>query len=210
MKINPGLRPRPEVRVYNTVKTIAIVAAVGVMLAGIFTFLEITNQEDCSNGIDDDRDGWVDMADSDCSCTSPPATSSFIVSGSAQYFGKNGCDEVYQLNESEANTIGLIGLKDNIDLTDTVDLTFNLDLGGIDRGGLGMSMVLTTGDLMTSSCDVRNECPMINLAPSLIIEIDTHNDGSDHDIAQDHISIYQNGNSAPPIIGPVALSKHRR
>lgn len=206
MKTNPGLRPRPEARVYQAIKSVALGTAIGVLFAGIYTFMELSNQEDCSNGIDDDQDGWVDMADSDCSCVTSGSTASFTLVGDAQFFGMSGCDEVYRLTTPGSNKTGLIVLNDEMDLTDTVDLTFSLDLGNQDRGGMGIYLVMTPSGISTSLIQVVGASPEINIAPSLILEIDTHDDGTPQDIAQDHLALYVDGDFSKPVVGPVALT----
>ncbi len=204
MRINPGIHHKVEARVNLFVRAVATGAAIGVMMAAFYTFASIQSSEDCANGIDDDLDGWVDLADSDCTCTGSPVAS-FTQGGEAIYQGNQGCKEIYRMTTDGSKKAGAILLDDEIDFSDTVDLTCALQFGRFDRGGLGISFMLFPGELETTDYGVTDGEQFIHTDPSLIIEFDTDDNGNSEDIEDDHLSIFLNGDLTTPVLGPTSL-----
>ncbi|MEM9986963.1 MAG: T9SS type A sorting domain-containing protein [Bacteroidota bacterium] len=204
MKINPGIHHQVEARVRLFVRAVATGAAIGVMMAAFYTFNSLQEIEDCNNGIDDDADGWVDLADSDCAC--PESTeASFYQLGAASYQGSQGCTEIYQLTANAHSQSGAMVLDDKIDLGAPIDVTFALEFGRFDRGGLGISVALFSGELDSARYGVRAGEPFIRLDTSLIVELNTDHDATGEDSKGDQLSIFLNGNLSEPVLGPILL-----
>jgi len=182
------------------------------MLAGIHTFWGIQNLENCNNGRDDDRDGWVDAADPDCPCSHPGGGASFDTQEHAQYRGNVDCEEVYRLTNRGAKRMGRITLYEQVDLNDTLDLTFRLQLGKHDRGGLGVWIVLedaTEGGARLSPGHSHQGPPNgTRTAPSVAIEVDTDDDGGSYEMADDHLSLFLDGAYQQPTMGPISLRQN--
>jgi len=211
MSQKPDFNARPETQQNQTLRAISMGGIIGVLLAGLFFILQPNAPEDCRNGRDDDGDGWVDQADPDCPCIPGTVTGqSLLLLEAAVFDGVDDCEEEYTLTPNDPDEIGAIYLPAELELNDTIDLTWRLGFGSSETGGEGMAFVLHNDPDGTTAFTGGNGIPeaFVDLSPSVIIELDTHDDENPLEIDDDHLTMYVDGDLLNPVVSPISLGSN--
>ncbi|RMG74175.1 MAG: T9SS C-terminal target domain-containing protein [Bacteroidetes bacterium] len=178
-----------------TQKVVMGLASVLMLALLIFSLRETQSVEICGNGLDDDNDGWIDAADSDCGCTTAPATAArFTSMYNAAYLGISDCREGYRLTPASGNQKGHMWYPTRLDLRFAFDMTFAVLAGQNDSGADGLAFILHRDpNGLSASGSGGGGLGILGITPSVYLEIDTYDNGT-ADPSQDHLAFGLNGN----------------
>ncbi len=114
----------------------------------------------------------------------------------------NSC---YQLTNNTTSQNGSVWNNQAINLNQSFDLYFEVNLGSNNGGADGMCFVLQPQPTATGIGG--GGIGAQGISPSVMVEVDTWNNGNNNDIAVDHVGILSNGvmdhNSANGLAGPI-------
>ncbi len=139
-------------------------------------------------------------------CASDPR---YILNGSAQEAPQYGADCVIITQNSPSQGACVWNSTGLIDFSQTFDYEITVYLGDNDGGADGITFTFHRDPAGLTACGTNGgHLGMLGVSPSWSVEIDTYDNGwAWHDIFDDHIAIFANGdNSLPLIAGPVSAT----
>lgn len=135
---------------------------------------------------------------------------SLITNGSATNLD-GGCT---LLTPSIPEQAGSAWFPSQVDLSQDVTVSFNLSLGlqdeigDVDNGGDGVVFLFQSlGDTVLSRVDGGSGLGATGVLPSIGVEFDTYDSGTDEDIPEDHLTIFRNGVLGDAVSGPVCIKE---
>ena len=162
---------------------------------GINLVAEWINSLNVGNGVGNTSDLFAD---------------SLITNGSAVNLD-GGCT---QLTPAIPEQAGSAWFPEKVDLSQDLSISFNLSLGlqdeigEVDNGGDGVVFLFQSlGDTVLSRVDGGSGLGATGVLPSIGIEFDTYDSGTDEDIPEDHLTIFRNGVLGDAVSGPVCIKE---
>lgn len=111
-----------------------------------------------------------------------------------------GC---YQLTPAANTQLGAAWFPNQIDFDNDIEVSFSINMGSNDGGADGAALVFQTSGT-TALGGGGGGLGAAGLTPSLGLEFDTY-DNEGNDLANDHISLFKNGDFNQVLINPVCM-----